>query len=93
MYNKRNYSIPKETEGPSRCGTYLEHIGVCVEDGGQAPAADIRLRLDVQVLIPHFDLGQLNPHPTHHIQNKKLTEEIIITSHLCLQRFQDGNIV
>lgn len=52
-----------ESEGAFRCGTYLEHVGVCVEDGGQPPTADVRLCLDVQVLVPHFDLGQINPHP------------------------------
>jgi hypothetical protein len=82
IYNKRNYSSsPKETEGPFRCGTYLEHIGVCVEEGGQAPAADIRLCLDVQVLVPHFDLGQLNPHSAPYITRNRRK---IITYHLCL---------
>jgi len=51
----------KVVESSSR-GTYLEHIGIGVEDGWQAPAADIRLCLDVQVVVPHFDLGQLNPY-------------------------------
>jgi hypothetical protein len=41
---------------------YLQHIGVGVWEGGQAPAANVRLCLDVEVVVAHLDLGELNPH-------------------------------
>lgn len=52
------------TEGRSM---YLEDVGGGVGERGQRTAADEHLRLDRQLLVPHLDRRQLDPHPaTNH---------------------------
>lgn len=46
---------------------YLEDVGGGVGERGQRTAADEHLRLDRQLLVPHLDRRQLDPHPaTNH---------------------------
>lgn len=46
---------------------YLEDVGGSVGERGQRTAADEHLRLDRQLLVPHLDRRQLDPHPaTNH---------------------------
>jgi hypothetical protein len=47
------------TEGRS---IYLEDVGGGVGERGQRTAADEHLRLDRQLLVPHLDRRQLDPH-------------------------------
>lgn len=44
---------------PQKC---LCHVAYEVGDGGQRPAADMHVRVHRQVLVPHFDLGELYAH-------------------------------
>ena len=47
--------------------------GVGVEDGGQAPAPHVRLRLHVEVVVPHLDRRQLDPHSASSARDSRET--------------------
>ena len=40
----------------------LSHVAYEVRDGRQRPAPDVHVRVHRQILIPHFDLGELYVH-------------------------------
>ena len=40
----------------------LRHVAYEVRDGRQRPAPDVHVRVHRQILVPHFDLGELYVH-------------------------------
>lgn len=49
----------------------LCHVAYEVRDGWQRPAPDMHVRVHRQVLVPHFDLGEIDVHPATRKTKKK----------------------
>jgi hypothetical protein len=62
---RRDEEIHASDMGMTEACTYLEDVDGGVEQRRQRALADVDVRLDGQVLVPHLDLGELDPDPAH----------------------------